>query len=172
MEASSPRRVSEAVMVGMGRGVASTIYGTVVVMATLDAAYPAERDPWRLELLVMGTVFALWIAHLYAHALGESIAHRTRLTPAGVIGVARREFGILAAAIPPVAALTLGALGIVRENTAVWLALAIGFAALVTQGVRYARVIRPSRAGRIAVVACNVALGLLIVTLHELLVTH
>ena len=109
---------------GTRGGIASTVYGTVVVMATLTAAYASEKDPWRLAAIVSITALVLWIAHLYAHGLSESIAHDHRLTKRDLTSIAHRELGILMAAVLPCAALALGALGLLRERSAVWLATA------------------------------------------------
>ena len=74
-----PHAVAD-VLLGARRGIASTVYGIVLVMATLTAAYASEHDPWRLAVIVATTASVLWIAHLYSHALSESIAHDHRLT--------------------------------------------------------------------------------------------
>ena len=92
----SERRSSFArLAVGHGHEVAGVVYGTVVAMATLTAAYATVKDPWRLAAIVWSTLFVLWVAHLYAHGLGESIAHGRRLDRAELKSVARRELGIL-----------------------------------------------------------------------------
>ena len=77
---------------GAEGSVASTVYGTVVVMATLSAAYAVEPDPWRLEIIVVSTVLVLWIAHVYAHGLSESLELRRRLSrqEAGLIRLRHR----------------------------------------------------------------------------------
>ena len=162
-------RVGRAIL-GAGRGIANIVYGTVVAIATLSAAYPGERDPWKLEVLVASTVFAVWIAHLYAHTLAESIEHNRRLTREGLFAIARRELGILFAAAPPIVALTLGTIGLVSEHTAVWLAISIGLVTLAAQGVRYARIERLSRKGTLVAVAGNFALGLFVVLLKQFVV--
>ena len=80
-----------------------------------------------------------------------------------------REVAIPLASILPLAAIALGALGVVRDRTAIWLALAIGVATLAVQGIRYARLERLSRLGTLVSVALNLSLGLLIVALKVLL---
>jgi hypothetical protein len=81
----------------------------------------------------------------------------------------RRELPIPLAAVPPVAALLLGAAGVLRETTAIRLALGIGLATLVVQGLRYAGVEGFSRAGTVVAVAVNLSLGLVIVALEAAL---
>ena len=61
------------IALGHGHEVAGVVYGTVVAMATLTAAYANVKDPWRLAAIVWTTLFVLWIAHLYSHGLGESM---------------------------------------------------------------------------------------------------
>jgi hypothetical protein len=158
-------RSALASIVGTGGGIASTVYGTVVVMATLTAAYATERDPWKLEIIVWTTVVVLWVAHLYAHGLAESIRRRQRLSWAELKDIARRELGILVAAAAPAAALLLGATGIMRESASVWLALGIGLGTLAAEGVRYARIETLGLTATLGIVGANLAVGLLVVAL-------
>jgi len=81
-------------------------------------------------------------------------------------GLARREASVALAAVAPVGALTLGALEVVHEQTAIRLALGIGVATLAAQGLRYARVERLSRTATIVAVTVNLVLGLVIVALE------
>lgn len=156
---------------GARGGIAGTVYGTVVVMATLTVAYASEKSPWKLAVLVSTTSFVLWIAHLYAHGLSESIGLNHRLTRSELTSIARRELGILIAAALPCAALVLGALRIFAETTAVWLALGIGLATLAAEGVRYARIERLGRTATVVAIAGNLAIGFFVVLL-KVLVGH
>ena len=56
-------------------------------------------------------------------------------------------------------------------QTAVWLVLAIGVVTLSVQGARYATIEQLDRTGKVAVIALNVFLGLVIVGL-EALIAH
>ena len=159
------------VLLGARGGIASTVYGTVVVMATLTAAYASESDPWKLAIIVLTTAVVLWIAHLYAHALAESINLDRRLTAEELFSLARRELGILAAAAMPCAALVLGAIGVFEEKAAIWLAIGIGLATLAAEGVRYARIERLGRLGLFAAVVGNILLGSCVVLL-KVVVAH
>ena len=156
---------------GSRGGIASTVYGTVVIMATLTAAYASQSDPWKLALIVMSSAFVLWIAHLYAHGLSESITLERRLTLREAKTLARRELGILLAAALPCAALVVGAIGILEEKTAIWLALGLGLGTLAAEGVRYARMERLGRLGMTAAVVGNVLLGSFVVLL-KVVVAH
>src|SRR5712691_10302386 len=124
------RRVSRAaaqLVVGVDDTIASTVFGTITAMATIAAygrAFP--ESPWTVEELVASTAMVLWIAHLYTHALSESISERRPLRFSRLRTLARRELGILLAAIPPSIALTLGAAGLFDETASIWLALVVG----------------------------------------------
>ena len=159
-------------VLGSRENIAGTVYGTIVAMGALAAGAEGSGGdirPWELAVFVAATVLVLWIAHVYSHALGETIRLGRRVDAAELASVARREFAIPLAAVLPVGALVLGALGVFRETTAVWLALGFGVATLVVDGVRYAAVERLTPLGTIATVAINLALGLLIVGLKVLL---
>jgi hypothetical protein len=151
---------------------AGTLYGTIVAMATVAAGSQGEEtNAGQLAVVVSATVLVLWVAHFYSHALAESLERGKRLDRAELEAVARREWAIPAAAAAPIAALVLAALGVLGEQTAIWLALGIGVATLAGQAARLAAVERLSRTGTLAAIALNMALGLAIVAL-EVLIAH
>jgi hypothetical protein len=116
-------------------------------------------------------VLVLWIAHVYAHGLGESLQLGRRLDAAELGAVAGRELAIPLAAVAPTTILALGAVGLFRGSTAVWLADGICVATLAVQGLRYAALERLGRLGTLTSVALNLALGLTIVAL-KVVVAH
>jgi hypothetical protein len=164
-------RAARGVFLGVGRGVASTVYGTIVVMAALAAAYAGEKDPWKLAGIVAGTAAVLWFAHLYTHGLSETIVQGRLLTRDEVRGVFRGERGFLLATVAPMTALLLGALGVLGESTAVWLAMGAGLVTLAAQGVRFARIEHMAPGPTLAVTGINLALGLLVVAM-KVVVAH
>ncbi len=72
---------------------------------------------------------------------------------------------MLLAAVPPVGALLLGALGILEDSTAGWLAMGFGLATLAVAGFQYATVERLGFLASALTIAINLALGLVIVGL-------
>jgi hypothetical protein len=160
--------VARRLLAGSYGGIAGAVYGTIMVMATLVAGSTATPDAWKLAAIVATTVLVLWAAHVYAHGLGESIDRGRRLDGLELLSIAHRELSIPLAAAGPVVALLLGALGLIRETRAVWLAMGIAVATLAFQGVRYARVENLGRMGTFVAVALNLALGLLLVALKAL----
>jgi hypothetical protein len=157
------------ILLGTRARISGTVYGTIVVMATISAGGKGEVDAWRLAVLVFATVFVFWVAHVYADGLEESIERGRRLDRREFLEVARREAAIVLAAVGPLAALVLGAAGVLRESRAIWLALAFGLFVLAIQGVRYARLEHMRGLGTFGAVAINLGLGLVIVALKVVL---
>jgi hypothetical protein len=162
----SPSR-ARRLLFGSPGGIAGTIYGTIVVMATVAAgSHGEDTNAWRLAVIVGVTALVLWVAHVYSHTIGESLERGRRLDPAELGAVARRELAIPGAAVAPVAALVLAALGVLSEQTAIWVALGFGVATLAVQGARYATVERLGPGGTLVAIALNIFLGLVIVGLE------
>lgn len=149
---------------GVGSGIAATVYGTLTAMATVTA-FGNETHPWKLAELVAATAVVLWLAHIYAHGLSQSIAARTPLRVQDLKRIAERENGIVLASVPPASALVLGAIGLIREERAVWLAIGVGLATLVVEGLRYARLEQLGRLRALGAIAANLTLGLVVVAL-------
>lgn|SRR5262249_19998708 len=157
---------------GARERIAGSVYGTIVVLAILAGeAHAFGHDLWKLEAIVLASVVILWVAHTYAHGLGESISLGRRLTRNEIGSIVTRELAIPLAAVLPLAAITIGALRVVGDSAAVWAAFAIGVATLTVQGLRFARLKRMSLAGTVATVAINVTLVLMIIAL-KVLVSH
>ncbi len=157
-------------VLGTRERIAGAVYGTIVVLAALTAGATAyQHDLWRLGAIVSASVLILWIAHAYAHALGESLRLGRRLTRAELMTISGRELAIPLAAVLPLAAIALGALGVVQDRTAIWLALGLGVATLAVQGIRYARLERLGRTGTVVSVTINLSLGLSIVAMKVVL---
>src|SRR5436305_1984438 len=125
----APMRLT-ALIAGTRQTIAGTVYGTIVVLSVVTAASTVEQDLWRLAVIAAATVVIYWIAHVYAHGLGESLKVGRRLTAPELAAIARRESSILLAAVLLVAAIVLGAVGLVANRTALWLAVGLGAAAL------------------------------------------
>jgi hypothetical protein len=156
----------------IGERLAGFIYGTIVALAVVAAgarAYPHAAG--KIAALVAVTSTALWLGHVYAHALGHSVGHDERVTFAELRYIARREGSIVEAAMLPLAALLLGAVGLLSTRVAVWAAFGVGLGVLAVQGVRFAQIERLGWVGTLVVVIVNVSLGLVLVGL-KLAVTH
>jgi len=156
----------------MGTRLAGYVYGTILVLSVIVAtARTTTHGTGHIAVLVLVTTLVFWLAHVYAHALGESVGSDRHLSLSELAEIARRESSIATAALPPVAALLLAEIGILSDKTAVWLAIGIGLAVLLLQGVRFARIERLGWLGTLVVVAINLGLGIVLIGL-KLLVTH
>jgi hypothetical protein len=156
----------------LGDRLAGFIYGTIVTLSVVVAGARAYPDgPGHVAALVAVTSTVFWIAHVYAHGLGHSASLGEHLSFAELKRIGRREGAIVEAAVPPVAALLLGAAGILAPRTSVWLAFACGLAVLGVQGLVFSRAERLGAGATLLVVCANLGLGLLLVGL-KLLVSH
>src|SRR5262245_5099848 len=108
-------------------------------MAALVAAAADHRD-WQLVAVVASTALVIWVSHVYAHGIGESVSLNRRLEWTELRAIVGRQFPILAAAAAPTLVLVVGAVDAMRASSTVWLALGIGWLTLGVQGARYARV--------------------------------
>ena len=167
--AGAPARLART---RMGERVGGFIYGTIVALSVIVAgarAYP--HGPGHIALLVAVTCVIFWLTHVYAHGLGHAVAREEHLTRAELAQIARREGSIVEAAVPPVAVLLLGAVGLLSTDAAVWLAFGSGLVVLVAQGLVFARVEHLGPLATFAVASANLSLGLLLAAL-KLLLSH
>lgn len=172
---SPPRRLTRflsRLLFGNHDTISGTVYGTIIILAVIAAeARGYEQHMWQLGGVAFTTALVLWLAHVYAHGLGESVREGRRLTLAEVRAIARREYAIVLAAVPPVCAIVAGSTGLLDEHTAYRLATALGIAALAVQGIRYATLEHLSFAGTAFAISLNLLFGLVIV-LAEVWVAH
>jgi hypothetical protein len=148
------------------------IYGTIVALTVVVAgarAYP--HGAGHVAALVAVTSIVFWLAHVYARGLGRSVSTGEHLHLVELGHIARHELAVVEAAVPPVAALVLGALGVLAPSTSYWVALALGLAVLTVQGLRFARIERLGRLATLAVVTANAGFGLVLIGL-KLIVMH
>lgn len=154
----------------IGARLGGFIYGTIIALAVLVGgakAYP--DDAGRIAALVAVSSAVLWLAHVYAHGLAHSVERAEHLSIAELRLIAHRQGSIVEAAVPPLAALLLGAFGVVSTKTAVWIAFVLGLAVLAVQGVVFARVERLRWPAALLVVGANVGLGAALVGLKVVL---
>ena len=96
----------------LGEQLAGFVYGTIVVLSVIVTGAKAFPHDWAHSMLVAVTTIVFWLAHVYAHVLAFSIGHDAHLSLGEFGHIARREASILAAGVPPEAALVLGGIGV------------------------------------------------------------
>src|SRR3954451_16341824 len=105
-------------LAGTPEHLGGTLYGTIVVLAIIAAGSTSHAaHPWQLVDLVASSTVVLWIAHVYAHGVADSVREGHRLRAPELRGVARHEAAIVLAAVIPLSALILGALHVLPEDT-------------------------------------------------------
>jgi hypothetical protein len=158
--------------VAMGERLGGFIYGTIVVLSVIVGGAKAYRhEPGHLAVVVAVTVVVFWLAHVYSHAVGESLARSEHLSFAELLHLARREGSIVEAAVPSLVALLLGAFGVLSGYTAIWIAFGLGLAVLGAEGLMFARAERLGPIGTCVLVAVNLGLGAILVAL-KLFISH
>lgn len=172
---NAPRRLVRfftRLLFGDKETISGAVYGTIIILAVIAAeARGYEGHMWQLGGVAFMTALVLWLAHVYAHGLGESVREGRRLTAAELRVIARREEAIVLSSVPPVCAIIAGSSGLMDEHSAYRLATALGIAALTFQGIRYAKLEQLSFAGTMLSIAINLMFSLLIV-LAEVWVAH
>jgi hypothetical protein len=147
-----------------GDNLAGGVYGTILATSIVAAADVSEAI-WRSLAMLLVTTFVFWLAHVYAHALAVSLDGSARVSLAEVRRIARHEWPLLQAAAIPGLCLVAGGVGLVERETAYWLAVAFGAAALVWWGLLFSRATGLSRSATVGVVVVNASFGLAIVGL-------
>jgi len=143
------------------------VYGLVLVTALVAVGWEDETD---LEVLVfvVGTVFVFWLAHIYAAVVASRSSHPAPPLRTALLDGIRHASGMLVAMLVPAVLLLLGAIGVVEEYTAYFLALGSGVVLLAVIG--WANAVRngsPLR-WRIAGTLATTVLGLLVIVLSIL----
>jgi hypothetical protein len=115
------------------------------------------------------TLGVFWLAHSQAELLAVRYAAGHALSRKEVREHLRHGWAMVEAGFPPVGALLLGAVGLVREDTAVDLALGVGVAELAAWGVAVGVKEQLGLLRTAGVTALNVSLGLAVVILKLLI---
>lgn len=149
-----------------GERLGGYIYGEIVVLATIVGGAQAYRHgAGHIAVLVLATTGVFWLAHLYAHALADSIRRGQHLSWQELREMAGRESSIIESAGLPVLLLALGSIGLYSVPVAVWLAFLAGLFVLVAEGFAFARSEKLGALGTTGIVAANLLMGLLLVAL-------
>lgn len=121
------------------------IYGLILAVSVIAVSREYESTnagTIAVTVLVTGVVF--WLAHVYARILSRSMAGDSWPTRSEAREVLRHDWPLVEVTIPLVLILLLGALDVVRDETAILLAV---FAALLELGTSGAYAARSSGAG-------------------------
>ena len=138
--------------------------GSVVVGAAAGGGGDYSLSPIRLAGLLVSTGLVFWLAHGYARVVGDQ-ARQTPIDRREIRRVARHEWPLFQAALPPAgAAVVFGLLG-AGNAAAGWAALTVAIVEQVGWATFVTLRIGASRRVVVVTALVNVVLGLLIVLL-------
>lgn len=113
-----------------------SVYGTLLVSGMIVVSGGYGASSWQTFLSVLGTVIVFWVAHVYAGTVashGVVEGDETSLGDALHLSL-RRSVGFLTSALMPSAVLLIGALRIIPDSVALWVALWLGVVILGALG--------------------------------------
>lgn len=88
------RARARRLLLGTTAEISQTVYGSIIVLATLAASATLEHSPWRLAAMVIAEVTVIWVAHVYSDGLHISTHLGGVLHEAELVAIARRELAI------------------------------------------------------------------------------
>jgi positive regulator of sigma E activity len=140
------------------------VYGIVLVTALIAVGWNDDTD-LEVLLFVVGTVLVFWLAHIYASVVASRAAAPPVPLRTALSDGIRHTYGMLVAMLIPALLLSLGALGIVEEYTAYFLALGSGIVLLALIGYANAARNGSTWGWRLAGIASTTLLGALVIGL-------
>lgn len=101
-----------------------SIYGLILLSGMILVSGMHNDASWKVLITVIVTVVVFWIAHVYAGTLarfsgtlgGGNLLH-------AVTASMKRSRGLLVSAVLPIIVLTLGAIDVIPDKSAIWAAL-------------------------------------------------
>lgn len=151
---------------------AGAIYGSLLAASVVAGTGPGHQppEPGQLTALLLATGVVFWLAHVYAHLVGEK-SSRALVSLQEFRVCAKREWPIVQAAVPPAAAVVIGAFLGLSDAGAAWLALAVAVGSQLGWALYVAAKAGATRSRLVVAGVVNLILGLLIVLLKAAL-TH
>jgi hypothetical protein len=150
-------------------GIARAIYGQILVTAVVAAlSEDSEAAVGYLLLSAATTITVFWVAHVYAAVMARGIELQRRLQRDELRGVLAGELPMLETAVPTVAILLLGTVGVWSRNTTVSLAIGVGVVILFFWGLVFGRAAGRSWPSAVLSATITGGLGLVIVGLKAI----
>lgn len=148
-----------------------SVYGTILVSGMIVASGSHGATSWETFLSVIGTVFVFWSAHVYAGTVAghnEGGIDETTLRSAFRSSLQRSLGFVISAALPSLV-LLLGALRVVPDGIANWVALWLGVVILGFLG--YSALASRGRSWPIRILGClgTAAFGVTMILLKALI---
>lgn len=118
------------------------VYGVILVAGMIVVSGSKQSTAAEVLVTVVVTVLVFWAAHVYAGTVSHHGLEQGRQVTLGesFFHALRRSLGLLVSSFVPVVLLALGAVHVIDEERAIWLALWSGVAVLAVLGyVAFAR---------------------------------
>ena len=144
------------------------IYGTIITSAVTAATAAEGKSPVLILTAAAATLLVFWLAHVYADFVDRGLRHGSS-SWRDLASSMGHELSMLAAPVPSIVFLLLGALGVLSVEWAVRLALWTGVAQLFGWGIDAGRRGGRTWQGALGVGVVNAAFGIAIVVLEVLL---
>jgi len=145
---------------GTTGSVTEAIYGLILAASVIavSAEYASSNAGLvAVTVLITGVVF--WLAHVYARVLAGAITHHRRPNRSEVREAVRHDWPLVEVTVPLVLILTLGALDVMADKTAILAATLAVLVELAAAGAYAARASGAGLGGTVASALIAVTLG-------------
>ena len=149
--------------------VTEAIYGLILatsVIAVSREYASSNAGVIGVTVLVTGVVF--WIAHVYARVLATSVTQHRKPSRSELRDVVRHDWPLVEVTVPLVLILALGALDVVPDKAAIFIATLAALVELGAAGAYAARMGGAGVSGTVVSAAIAVALGSAVILLKAL----
>ncbi|HQY98760.1 MAG TPA: hypothetical protein PKV13_00810 [Propionicimonas sp.] len=154
----------------------SAVHGVVLISGLLViVANQADAASQDALVKVLATTVVFWLAHVYAGAVSHLGDHHEEDYPSGVrLRRAVRysldhSWGMLGAALVPAVILSLGAIGLLTHENAIWTTLWVDVAILAVLGYLGVATWTPRLWARLAGAMATALLGVVLILLKALI---
>jgi hypothetical protein len=149
--------------------IANAVYGTILTAATMSVLSEKVYDePLKLSFQVLGTLVVFWLAHTFA--LG--VAHRAASDDVSQGNSALEELTVtlpmVAAAFPLLVPLFLAEAGVFSTDAGLWISYVLAILILALWGLAIGERRGLGTAAKVRLMLASGALGLLLISLKEL----
>ena len=147
---------------------APAIYGGLLVTALIAVQWRSDAVAERVSLSILVSVFVFWLTHVWA----ELVDHRVSgpVSRDEVARIAWAEAPMLAAALPPAAALAFARIAGLPVDEAISVALVVSIAQLALWGLAIGRALNRGWGVALLTAAVECAFGLVLVGLKVVVV--
>ncbi|HYI35913.1 MAG TPA: hypothetical protein VEX39_04880 [Thermoleophilaceae bacterium] len=149
--------------------IANGIYGTIVTAATMSVVSDKRWDePFKTSAQVLATVVVFWLAHSFAHGIAQRATAESSVEHGDAMRDLRATWPMVAAAFPLLVPMVLVGFKVFTYNTGLWVSYGLAIVILASWGLVIGRRRRLGRGRTAGLVMASGTLGLLLITLKEI----